>query len=157
MARTLSNQASGSRTVRIQHFGPWIVLHELSPIPGTREINLQIVAAENVFPVDLLPSRRCFPVWELLGIVADLKHVMKAVEAQPLKRKLQGMRPFAAKALAHNSRGRIPLPAQFISETREMVWNARPIPFLRQRYSGGFSRPFSAKFQYGDLVMGLTK
>ena len=78
------------------------MLRELAPTTRPRPVDLRSVSSEHLIPVDRLASRRRLPIREKLGIVADLEHMMTRSETQMLKRKLQGVRPGAAKARPDN-------------------------------------------------------
>lgn len=96
VACTLSNQASGSRT--LDHLRLRVMPGELAPVGRARPVHLRAVALEHRVPVHGLAAGRRLPGGELGGVVAHLEHVVAGAEAELLERQLQRVGPRAPEA-----------------------------------------------------------
>jgi hypothetical protein len=67
---------------RMNYFGFRVFATELSPIMGGRPVDTGRIAGKYDIPVHFTPFSCTFPEWQLLRVVADLKHVMTRSKAK---------------------------------------------------------------------------
>ena len=92
------------------HLGLGPMAGQLAPDPSPRPVSLGAVALEHLVPIDPLAARHGLPGGKLLGMVADLEHVVARPEAEPFQGELEriGTRATEAGADDFQRHGSIP-------------------------------------------------